>query len=114
MQIIPPLFAIFYSKRVVFLSQIADGDGQEGDRHLAGRRIPAEYLDAQFEAEIVDGQVERHDADIAHKLPRTVQVRAGERDVFIEPETRQQGDRKDDTERRYMRRDCLRKLKTEN
>ena len=107
MQIIPPLFAIFYPKRVVFLSQIADGDGQQGDHHLAGRRIPPQRLDAEFEAEIVDSEIECNDADIAHKLPRTVQVRAGERDVFIEPETRQQGDRKNDTERRYMRRDDL-------
>ena len=29
-----------YSKRVVFLSEIGNGDGDKRDKHLARRRIP--------------------------------------------------------------------------
>ena len=33
-----------YSKRVVFLSEIGNGNGDERDDHLARRRIPTETL----------------------------------------------------------------------
>ena len=35
-----------YSKRVVFLSEIGNGNGDERDKHLARRRIPTETLHA--------------------------------------------------------------------
>ena len=36
---------LFYAKCVVFLTQITDDDGDEGDEHLRRRRIPTEGLD---------------------------------------------------------------------
>lgn len=110
MQIILDYLLFFYLKRVVFLAQIAHDDGQQGDHHLAGRRIPPQRLDAEFEAEIVDSEIECDDADIAHKLPRAMQVGAGERHVLVQPETGQQGDREDDAQRRDMRGNRLLKL----
>ena len=103
MQIILDYLLFFYLKRVVFLAEIAHHHSQQGDHHLAGRRIPPQRLDAEFEAEIVDSEIECDDADIAHKLPRAMQVGAGERHVLVQPETGQQGDREDDAQRRDMR-----------
>lgn len=110
MQIILDYLLFFYLKRVVFLAEIAHDDGQQGDHHLARRRIPPQRLDAEFETKIVDRQIECHDADIAHKLARAMQVGAGEGHVFVQPETGQQGDREDDAQRRDMRGNRLRKL----
>ena len=50
--------SIFCLESIVFLAEETDQDGEEGDEHLAGRRIPTEMLDTEFEAEIVDGKVD--------------------------------------------------------
>ena len=91
------------SKRVVFLTKIADGNGNDGNEHLARRRIPAPYLDTQLEAEIVNGQIQRNDRYIPEELTNAVQVRLRERHIFLQPETREKRYRKNDTQRRYMR-----------
>ena len=56
------------AERVVFLPEIADGDSEKRDKHLAGRRIPSESLDAEFESEIVDSEVDGDDEGIATQL----------------------------------------------
>ena len=91
------IFLRFYAKRVVFLSKIADGDRDDGDEHLGWRRVPAEGLDAQFESEIVDGEVQRYDGDVSDELPPTIQLRGSKSDVFLKPKAREQRDRENDT-----------------
>ena len=90
------IFLTFYAKSIVFLPQIADCNGDEGDDHLTWRRVPTEYFDAQLEAEIVYRQIDRHNRDITRELPETVDVRARERHVFLQPETGEQRDGEND------------------
>ena len=60
------LFTFFMdTKGVVFLSEVGDDDGKEGDTHLRRSRVPTKDLNAQFEAEIVDRQIQRNNEDIA-------------------------------------------------
>lgn len=80
------------------MSYIANGDGNEGDCHLGWRGIPAERFDAEFETEIVDCQIESYDQNIAPELAPTIEFGLGESDVFLEPKTREERDRKDYTE----------------
>ena len=55
----------FCPKRVVFLPEITDYHRDEGDHHLTWRRIPTEGLDTQFEAEIIDRQIDGYDEYVA-------------------------------------------------
>ena len=107
------ILALFCAKGVIFLPKITDCYRDEGDHHLRWRRVPTPYFHAQFETEIVDRQIDTHDEDISAQLPPAVELRGGEGDVFLQPETGQQRDRKDDAQRRDMRRDRLRELITE-
>lgn len=102
-----------FSKRIVFLTKITDRNRDYRDKHLTRRRVPAPNFHAEFETEIVHRQVHRHDEDVSAQLPPTVQPRCSESHVFLQPETRQQGNRKHYTQRRDMRRDRLRELITE-
>ena len=81
------------AERVVFLSEITDNDGNDGDAHFARRWVPTEGLDAQFETEIVDCKVHRHDQNIPHQLALAVARLTFDfrlltkRDVFLQPES---------------------------
>ena len=88
--------SLFY-KSVVFLPKITDRYSEEGDNHLARCRVPAKRLDAQFEAEIVDGQIKGNDEDIARQLSPTVKFGCRESDIFLQPKSGQQRNREDDT-----------------
>ena len=103
-----------FSKRIVFLTKITDCNRDYRDQHLTRRRVPAPNFHAEFETEIVHRQVHRHDEDVTAQLPPAVQTRGCERHIFLQPETRQQRDRKDDTQRRDMRRNRLRELGIED
>ena len=106
-------FSLLFAEGVVFLAEEADDDCEQGDDDLARRRIPAPYLHAQLQSEVVDKQVQGHDQYIAHQLPSAAQARLTKRDVLIEPESRQQRDGKYDAQRRNVRRDGLGKLMAE-
>ena len=92
------------------MTEITDSDSDESDEHLGGRRIPAPYLDAQFETEIIDGQINGYNGDIAEKLAPTIELGCGERHIFLQPKAGKQRDRENDTKGRDMRSDCLSKL----
>ena len=47
------------------MSEEGDGDGDEGDEDFGGCRVPAAGFDKEFEADIVDGEVDGDDKDIA-------------------------------------------------
>ena len=50
---------------VVFLSEEGDGDGDECDEDFGGCWVPAAGFDKEFESDIVDGEVDGDDEDIA-------------------------------------------------
>lgn len=86
------------SEGEVFLSEIGDGDGEEGDEHFGRCGIDSADIDQQFESEVVDGEIEHDDKDIASELVPSAERRAGESDVFIEPEACEQSDGEDQAE----------------
>ena len=51
-----------------------------------------------MEAEVVDQKVDTHDDDVTVKLMPATEGRLGESDVFVEPETREEGDGEDNAE----------------
>ena len=81
---------------VVFLSEEGDGDGYEGDEDFGGSRVPAARFDEEFESDIIDGEVDSHDEDIAEELFMGSKRGLAEGDVFIEPEACEEGNREDD------------------
>ena len=103
MQAYAIFFLLFYAERVVFLPEITDCHRDQRDHHLARRGIPAEDLDTQFETEIIDRQIDGDDEDIPTQLPPTRKPRGSERDVLLQPKSRQQRDGKHDTEGGDMR-----------
>ena len=105
---------LFQPEGVVLLAEVGDDDGEGGDTHLGRCRVPAPYLDAQFEAEIVDSEVNGYDEDIAQELSPTIKLGGRKRDVFLQPKAGEKGDWEDNAKGRNVRRDCLGKLKMEN
>ena len=93
----------YFAEVEVFLAEVTDDDGKEGNRHFGWCRIPAEDFDTEFEAEIVNRQVDGDDKDVAEQLPRTVQIRLRESDVFLQPEAGKKRNRENNTERGDMR-----------
>lgn len=89
------------SESVVFLTHITDNNRDDRDQHLARRGIPTKCFYTEFETEIVDCQIDRHNQDVATKLSDGLRVcgfGSLESDVFLEPETGYKRDRKDDTQ----------------
>ena len=111
------ILCFFCAKSIVFLPQIADDHRDKRDKHLTRRRIPTEGLHAYLEAEIVNRKVYRYNENIPRQLSLsgilTGEFGGFESYIFLQPETGQQRNRKDDTQRRDMRRYRLRKLNTE-
>ena len=105
---------IFCPEGVVLLAEVGDDDGEGGDTHLGRCRVPAPYLDAEFETEIVDSEVNGYDEDIAQELSPTIKLGGRECDVFLQPKAGEKGDWEDNAKGRNVRRDCLGKLKMEN
>ena len=56
---------LLFGEGKMFLPEVAHSDGNEGDEHLGWRGVPTENFHAEFEAEIVDCQVDENDEDIA-------------------------------------------------
>lgn len=73
----------FFYESIVFLSHITYDYRHNRYRHLTRRRVPTQGLDAQFEAEIIDGEVHGDDEDIPEQLSRPVKIRLGKRHVFL-------------------------------
>lgn len=89
------------SESVVFLTYITDNNRNDGNEHFARRGIPTECFHTEFETEIVDCQIDRHNQDVATKLSEGLRVfgfGSLESDVFLEPETCYERDWKDDTQ----------------
>ena len=103
MQAYAIFFLLFYAERVVFLPEITDCHRDQRDHHLARRGIPAHHIDTQFETEIIDRQIDGDDEDISRELTPALEPRTRERDVLLQPKSRQQRDRKHDTEGGDMR-----------
>ena len=103
MQAYAIFFLLFYAERVVFLPEITDCHRDQRDHHLARRRIPSHHIDTQFETEIIDRQIDGDDEDISRELTPALEPRTRERDVLLQPKSRQQRDRKHDTEGGDMR-----------
>ena len=93
------------SKRVVFLAEIGDSDSNEGDEHLGWSGVEAAYIDEEMEAEVVNQKIDTYNDYVAVKLMPAAQRRLGEGDVFVEPETREEGDREDNAESGNVGRD---------
>ena len=81
---------------VVFLSEEGDGDGDECDEDFGGCGVPAACFDKEFEADIVEGEVDGDYEDVAEELFMCSKGGLAESDVFIEPETCEQGYGEDD------------------
>lgn len=103
-----------HRKCIEFLAEVTDGDSKKGDHDFTRRRVPAKRLHAQFETVIVNRKINGYYQRITAQLTHAVQVRLRESDVFLQQKTGEQGDRKDDTQSRDMRREGLRKLIIEN
>lgn len=97
------LFLWLFAEGVVFLAEEGDDDREAGDEHLAGRGIPTHRFDTELQTKIVDQQIKQHNQRITPQLAIAVQRRLGERDITIEPETRQQRDGKHNAKRGNMR-----------
>ena len=82
----------------ILLPEEADDDSEEGDADLRGRRIPTPGLHQELQAEVVDSQIECDNHDVSRELPRSMKSRLRESDVFVQPESREQGDGEDDAE----------------
>lgn len=107
------IFRVLFAERVVFLAEETDADREQGDHDLARRRVPAPNLYAELQTQVVDEQVDGHDQYIAHQLAAAAQARLPKRDVFIQPEAREQRDGEYDTQGRDVGRDGLHKLMAE-
>ena len=101
------IYYSIFSKRIVFLTEITNADGNNRDEHFTRRRIPPPYLHAQLQTVVVHRQIDGYHQDVAQQLTGSVKVRLRERHIFLQPETCQQGYRKNNAQRRNMRRDCL-------
>lgn len=55
-------------------------------------------LDEKFETEVVDTEVHSHNQDVTHKLACAMKRGVGERNIFVQPETCEQGDWENDAE----------------
>ena len=87
------------------MAEVGDGDGDDGDEHLGGSGVEAADVDEEMEAEVVDQKVDTHDDDVTVKLMPATERGLGESDVFVQPETREEGDGKDNAEGRDVGRD---------
>ena len=90
----------------MLLAEVGDNDCDEGNEHLGWGRIPTQYIDTEFKTEVIDSQINSYDQDITRQLSPTVETRSGKRDIFLQPETGQQGYWENDTERSDMRREA--------
>lgn len=90
-----PRALLLKAEGVVFLAEVGDDDGDGGDEHLGRCRVPAPYLDAEFETEIVDSKVNSYNYNIAQELSPTIKLRGRERDIFLQPETGEKSYRED-------------------
>lgn len=86
------------SKRKVFLSYKTDNHCDTGNKHLARRWVPSQNIHTQFQAEIVDQEIEAYDEYVAPELSRTAQVGACESDIFVKPKACKQSDWKNNAE----------------
>lgn len=89
------------SESVVFLTNITYNNRNDGNEHFARRGIPTECFYTEFETEIVNRQIDRHNQDVATKLSEGLRVfgfGSLESDVFLQPETSYKRDWKDDTQ----------------
>ena len=102
-----------FSKRIVFLTEITDNNGNNRDEHFARCRIPPPYLHAQLQTVVVHRQIDNYHQDVAQQLTGSVKVGLRERHIFLQPKSGQQRNRKHDTQSRYMRRNHLLKRNTE-
>lgn len=57
----------------VLLAEVADGDGEKSDGHLAGSRVPTKNIYTELEAKVIDGQINSNDENIARKLAPATQ-----------------------------------------
>ena len=87
----------------MLLAEVGDNDCDEGNEHLGWGRIPTKHIDTEFKTEVIDGQINSYDQDISRQLSPTVETRSGKSDIFLQPETGEQGYRKDNTKGGYMR-----------
>lgn len=80
------------------MAEVGDGDGDDGDEHLGGSGVEAADVDEEMETEIVDQKVDTHDDDVTVKLMPATEGGLGESDIFVQPETREEGDGEDNAE----------------
>ena len=99
------IFGFFFPKRIELIRQIAECHAEDGDDDVRNGRPPLEYLDKEFQAEVVDEDVAHSDEEIPHNLRSAAQGGTRKTDVSCHPETRQESDGKLEHESRDMGRE---------
>jgi len=81
-----------FSEGEVFIGQIAERHADDGDDHVGNGRPPLEHFHEEFEAEVIDQDVDHGNDEIADDLGSPTEGGPREADVACHPESREEGD----------------------
>ena len=83
---------LFFPKRIELVRQIAERHADDGDDDVGDGRPNVQHFDEEFQAEVVNENVDDSDKEIPDNLRPAFQRRARKADVSRHPETREEGD----------------------
>ena len=98
------LWFFLFPKRIELVRQIAERHADDGDDDVGDGRPNVQHFDEEFQAEVVNENVDDSDKEIPDNLCPAFQRGAREADMSRHPETRQEGDGELEHEGCYVRR----------
>jgi len=87
-------FRVAFFEWIEFVGQVAESHANNGNDDIGNGRPDVQHLDKQFQAKIIDEDVDDGHEQIPDNLCPTTQSGTRETDVACHPETRQESDGK--------------------